>query len=73
MENIYVILICKKCRKSNILLENEVEDTKRDNKYLACAHCGGKKFVREKATNNIRDCMKERSYKRSGGALRQVE
>ena len=70
MENIYVILICKKCRKSNILLENEVEDTKRDNKYLACAHCGSKKFVREKAT---RDCMKERSYKRSGGALRQVE
>ncbi|MDU4320862.1 MAG: hypothetical protein E7I47_16330 [Clostridium sp.] len=73
MENIYVILICKKCRKSNILLENEVEDTKRDNKYLACAHCGSKKFVVEKATNNIRDCMKERSYKRSGGALRQVE
>ena len=29
MENIYVILICKKCRKSNILLENEVEDTKK--------------------------------------------
>lgn len=38
MESIYKILICSKCKKSTILLIEEVGDTKNKNKYLACAH-----------------------------------
>ena len=73
MESIYSVLICKKCRKSTIVLTEEAEDTKNKNKYLACAHCGCKKFTKEKICNDLRECMKERRYKRIKGALRQVE
>ena len=73
MESIYTILICKRCNKSTIVLTEEVEDTKNKNKYLACAHCGCKNFTKEKDSNDLRECMKERRYKRVKGALRQVE
>ena len=73
MQSIYKILICSKCKKSTILLTEEVEDTKNKNKYLACAHCGCKNFIKEKDSNDLRECMKERRYKRVKGALRQVE
>ena len=73
MESIYVIIKCKRCGRTTILLQYEVEESKKENKYLACAHCGSKHFKEEKATDNLKECMKEHSYKRVKGALRQVE
>lgn len=73
MESIYTILICKRCKKSTILLKDESDNTKKYGKYLACAHCGCKEFKEEKSTNNAKECMNSSHYKRIKGALRQVE
>ena len=73
MESIYISYTCAKCKKTIILLREEVDDTKNKNKYLACAHCGCKNFIKEKDSNDLRECMKERRYKRVKGALRQVD
>ncbi|HBJ2623568.1 TPA: hypothetical protein LA827_003371 [Clostridium botulinum] len=72
MESIYIILICKRCKKTTILLKEEVEDTIKDRKYLACAHCGCKNLKKEKSTNNAKECMKSNHYKRVNGYIRQV-
>ena len=72
MESIYKILICSKCKKRTIVLTEEARDTENKNKYLACAHCGCKNISEENDSNDLRDCMKERRYKRIKGALRQV-
>ncbi len=72
MQSIYIILICKRCKKTTILLKEEVENTIKDNKYLSCAHCGCKNFKKEKSTNNAKDCMKSNYYKRVNGYIRQV-
>lgn len=73
MESIYKILICKRCGKTNILINDEVNKTKGSNKYLACAHCGSRYFKEEKETNDLRECMKHSAYKRVKGYIRQVE
>lgn len=72
MESIYKILICKRCGKTNILINDEVNKTRKNDKYLACAHCGCKYFKKEKELNDLRECMNHNSYKRIHGALRQV-
>ncbi|WP_061342937.1 hypothetical protein [Clostridium botulinum] len=72
MESIYIILICKKCKKTTILLKEEVEDTIKNRKYLSCAHCGSRRFIYEKSTNNASECMKSNYYKRVNGYMRQV-
>lgn len=72
MESIYTILVCKRCKKTTILLTEDVIDTRKSNKYIACAHCGCKNFKEEKATNNAKECMHSVHYKRIKGALRQV-
>lgn len=73
MENIYTILLCKRCKKTTILLTDEVKDTINNRKYLSCAHCGGKRFSNEQSTNNAKECMKSNHYKRVKGYIRQVD
>ncbi|MCQ2017271.1 hypothetical protein [Clostridium butyricum] len=73
MESIYKILICKKCNKSTIVLKEEADCTEKNNRYLACAHCGRKHFRKENESNDLRECMKERRYKRVKGYMRQVD
>ncbi|MBU3107153.1 hypothetical protein [Clostridium gasigenes] len=73
MQEIYTILKCKGCHKSTILLNDEVNKTLNSGKFLSCGHCGCKKFNEEKATDDLRDIMKARKYKRnSHGALEQI-
>lgn len=72
MESIYKILICKRCGKTNILINDEVNETKKNDKYLACAHCGCKYFKREKETSDLRECMDHNAYKKVKGKVRQV-
>lgn len=73
MESIYKILICKRCCKTTVLLNDEAQDTRNKNKYLSCAHCGCRIFKKENKSDDLRECMKERRYKRVKGALRQVD
>ena len=64
----YKILICKKCRKTTIVLSAEVNSER----YLVCSHCSSKNLREENETDNFNECMKEHSYKRDHGAIRQV-
>lgn len=64
----YKILICRKCRKTTIVLSAEVNKER----YLVCSHCSSKNLKEENETDNFNECMKEHSYKRDHGAIRQV-
>lgn len=64
----YKILICKKCRKTTIVLSAEVNKER----YLVCSHCSSKNLREENETDNFKECMKEHSYKRDHGSIRQV-
>ncbi|WP_253199598.1 hypothetical protein [Clostridium gasigenes] len=55
------------------MLNDEVNKTLNSGKFLSCGHCGCKKFNEEKATDDLRETMKARKYKRnSHGALEQI-
>ena len=64
----YKILICRKCRKTTIVLSAEVDSER----YLVCSHCSSKNLKEENETDNFKDCMKHTAYKREHGAIRQV-
>ncbi|KAI3346967.1 hypothetical protein CIT17_08335 [Clostridium botulinum] len=40
--------------------------------YISCSHCGSKKVILEKATDDFRKCMDHAAYKKVHGAIRQV-
>lgn len=68
----YVIYECSRCKKSSILLKDEVDCTHREEKYLSCSHCGCKKLILRGKNEDLRECMKARRYKRnSRGAIEQ--
>lgn len=70
---IYEYFICKGCRKTTILLTSEVERTIAAGKYIACSHCGCRKLHAGGETDDLRECMQERRYKRNKhGALEQI-
>lgn len=65
--------MCKKCDRETVLITEEVQSTLREGKYLSCSHCGSKRLVKELVTDDLREIMKARSYKRNRhGALEQV-
>lgn len=68
LQSIYTSYSCKKCSKEFILLTEEVGC---NIGYLVCPYCSSKNVSKETETNNIKECMGERSYKRVRGALRQ--
>lgn len=65
---IYKSFICKKCKKSFILINDEIDK----NRYLRCPHCSSKNIKIEKDSDNLRDCLKHSAYRKEHGALRQV-
>ena len=72
MEGIYKYYICKGCRKEIILISDEVATTLKSGKYLSCSHCGSRQLIQGGEADDLRDCMKERRYRRnSRGALEQ--
>lgn len=73
MKGFYVSYMCKGCGKETILITSEVTSSINKGKYISCAHCGCKGLVKEKETDDLREVMKARRYKRnSRGALEQV-
>lgn len=73
MQSIYSIYECAKCRKSTILLTDEVLESTMKNRYLSCAHCGCKKLLVHKSTDDLREVMRSRRYKRNKhGAIVEI-
>lgn len=72
MKEIYKIRICGKCGKTNILINDEVEDTIKKGNYISCSHCGSKKITKENEISDLRKCMDNNAYKRVKGKIRQV-
>jgi len=44
-----------------------------EGKYLACPYCGNERIREELATDDLREVMKERKYKKVNGRMRQVK
>ena len=40
-------------------------------RYLACSYCNSQRVNKEKTSDDLKECMRERSYKRVNGAIRQ--
>ncbi|WP_346943747.1 hypothetical protein [Clostridium sp.] len=72
IEKIYTSFKCITCRKETILLTNEVESTIRQCKYISCSHCGSRRIVKEKVTDDLRECMHHETWKKDKGKIRQV-
>lgn len=73
MEELYVSYKCKGCNKETILITDDVAKTISTGRYISCAHCGSKKLIKEKATDDLRECMKARRYKRNNhGAIIEI-
>lgn len=72
MLNIYTSHKCRTCKKEFVLLTEDVEEQIKLNRYLVCPYCSSHRVGKGKATDSIKECMKERSYKKIHGALRQV-
>ncbi|MBZ9633178.1 hypothetical protein [Clostridium sp. FP1] len=70
MLGMYTSYTCKGCGKQLVLITEEIESMSKV-RYLACAYCGNKRIVRQKATDNIKECMNEHSYKRCNGRVHQ--
>jgi DNA-directed RNA polymerase subunit RPC12/RpoP len=70
MQSIYTSYECRTCRKEFILLTEDVDQVSKG-RYVACTYCSSKRVDKAKSTDDLRECMQERSYKRVKGALRQ--
>ncbi|WP_097027135.1 hypothetical protein [Clostridium peptidivorans] len=58
------------CKLEFILLSEDV-DKMAKGRYLSCPYCSSKRVNKENAVDSLRECMRERSYKRVKGAVRQ--
>ncbi len=64
---------CKGCNKEAILITSEVTASINAGKYISCSHCGCKKLICETETDDLREVMQARKYKRnSRGAIDQI-
>lgn len=63
MEKEYLILKCKKCRKTTFVLYREVDF----NGFLVCSHCSSKSVKVVGSTDDARECMGHAVYKREKG------
>ncbi|AKN32396.1 Zn-finger containing protein [Clostridium carboxidivorans P7] len=71
MLNIYTSYRCRTCKKEFVLLTDDV-DNMANGRYLTCPYCNSKRVVKEKASDSLKECMQERSYRRVNGAIKQV-
>lgn len=71
MSDIYTAYQCRVCKKEFILLSDDVEQVV-NGRYIACPYCNSKKIGKEKTTSDLRECMKERSYKKEHGVIKQI-
>lgn len=68
MLSIYTSYKCCTCRKEFVLLSEDIESLKG---YLVCPYCCSRKVKKENISDNLKECMQERSYVRVKGAIRQ--
>lgn len=71
MLNIHTSYKCKTCKKEFVLLTEDLEKIA-SGRYLICPFCNSKRVSRENAADRLREVMKERSYRRVGGVIKQV-
>ena len=70
MLSIYTSYKCRTCKKDFIVITEEIDK----NRYLVCPHCSSQRVGKEKATDNLKECMKHSSYKRGkGGVIKQIK
>lgn len=67
--SMYTSYICCICKKEFVLLSEDVENIKG---YLVCPYCSSRKIKKQKITDNLKECMQEKAYKRINGAIRQL-
>lgn len=73
MLDIYISYKCKGCNREFILITSEMVSAINQGKYVACPYCGNKNVKVQSSSDDLRDVMKARSYKRNRhGALEQV-
>ncbi|MEG2412582.1 MAG: hypothetical protein RSA29_17105 [Clostridium sp.] len=73
MKGYYTSYKCRFCTKETILITSEVTSSINSDKYISCSHCGCKKLTKEKETDDLREVMKARKYKRnSRGAIIEI-
>ena len=71
MLSIYSAFRCRTCKKEFVILSEDVDSMGKD-RYLACPYCSSRRLSKQRMTDSLRECMKERSYKRNmHGALEQ--
>lgn len=69
----WIIYRCKVCGKVFALIEEEVDISEEGSKYITCPHHGKHKqvIVIDKFAD-LKECMKQNSYKRVKGRIKQV-
>ncbi|WP_346890734.1 hypothetical protein [Clostridium sp. UBA3887] len=73
MLNIYTSYICRVCSREFILITSEVQSASNTGNYLACPYCGSRRMRKGLVTDDLREVMKARRYKRnSRGAIEQI-
>ncbi|EGT5649381.1 hypothetical protein [Clostridium botulinum] len=70
MENIYTSYKCKICKCEFVLLTEDIESMNIGS-YISCPYCHSKNIRKQQVTDNLKECMSQRSYKRKHGALVQ--
>ncbi|SMC17266.1 hypothetical protein SAMN02745134_00273 [Clostridium acidisoli DSM 12555] len=71
MLKMYTGYKCRTCKSEFVLMTEDVNMMPKD-RYIACPCCNSKKVSKEKIGDDLRECMKERSYKRIKGAIKQM-
>ena len=71
MFKMYTSYRCNVCKNEFVLLTEQLIEQEKKGRYIACPYCSSRKVKKENVGDNLKECMKERSYKRVNGALRQ--
>ncbi|MBB6625247.1 hypothetical protein H7E67_17670 [Clostridium gasigenes] len=70
MQEIYTSYKCK-CKREFVVLTEELEEHKRNGKYICCPYCSSRRLDKESKSDSLKELMKARSYKRKNGAIQQ--
>ncbi len=68
----YIAYKCETCKKETILIKDQVKNTFDKKRYIVCSHCSSKNLKVEKTTDDLREVMGGRAYRKEGGRIKQV-
>ena len=57
MKKYYSIFICPKCKKEEILINDDLKNIE-----PCCAYCSSKKVVEEGQYDNLKECLRNKEY-----------